>query len=72
MPGQSPRPWMRGPEACQILCVSMRTLRRLVQEDRIGTLNVPGVKKTLFSRVDVEMLLADGTRTAKGRELVEA
>lgn len=63
----NPKPvsaWMSQREAITSLCVSETKLRRMAKEGRIGTLSVPGVTKTSYSRADVMALVEAGSRPA--------
>lgn len=68
--------WIKGAEALSRMCISERTLARLVDEGRIGVLRIPGVKKVMYSRLDVEAMVSAGTHPARRPvitgELVEA
>jgi hypothetical protein len=65
------RPWMKGVEAMDTLFVSERVLARMVEQGLIGTLKMPGVRRILYSRVDVEALVSQSTRPARAPELAE-
>jgi predicted site-specific integrase-resolvase len=56
--------WMRSVEVQERLQVSQKTVKRLGDEGRIGVLDVPGVSRRLYSRADVEALVARAIRPA--------
>lgn len=63
--------WLKGTEAMEMMGgISKQTLARVVDEGRIGIMQIPGVKARRYRRADVEILIAKSTRLATDRELV--
>jgi hypothetical protein len=56
--------WLRLDQLLELLPISDRTAHKLVDEGRIGTLEIPGARK-LYSRSDAERVLAESHKPAR-------
>lgn len=68
------RGWLRGVEVQRLMRVSEKVLGRLVEEGKISIVRNAAIRRTLYSRADVEALMAPSTRPARAdvQELAEA